>query len=164
MAINKPSLLTELHAGPPPVNPPLFLAVVIVAIGIAAPWLFVRAGAPSPLLGAAALALVGAGIITVFATINAHNKRQADREIRLRACFSPSGVSLYRKPAPADAEFFPREQIKKIWLLKAALILDTTPDHPKPGRHRLVFSHLASPLDDINAAIAALNHPQDSAG
>lgn len=158
MVNNEPQLLTELHAGPPPANPPLFLAVIIVGISIAAPWLFARAGAPSLLLGAAALALGIAGIITIFSTAIAHQKRQADREIRLRASISPSGVSFYRKPAPASVEFFPLKHIKKIWLLKGALVLDTTPDHPKPGRHRLVFSQLASPYNEVNAAVASLNN------
>lgn len=157
-------MLTELHAGPPPANPPIFLAVIIVGIGIAAPWLFARAGAPSLLLGAAALALGIAGIITVFSAVIAQQKRQADREIRLRASLSQSGVSFYRKPGLTNAEFFPREHIKKLWLVKAALIIDTTPDHPNPGRHRLVFSQLATPFDEVSAAVTALNNMPHTAG
>jgi len=148
-----------LHAGPPAANPPLLLAALIICVSIAAPVLFSAAGAPNLLFAIAVLALASAGILTAIGAVNGQRRRRADLAVRLRASIETTGIAFYRQPHPAAPEFFPREIIKRAWLMNSALILDTTPDHPRPGRHRLGFGKLQSSREDLLAALTIINDP-----
>ncbi len=148
----------EVHliAGPPPANPPLVIAVILVGLGIAAPFLFLKAGAPSLLFGIAVLALAGAGIITMSAAVAAWLRRREDAATRRRASISASGITLHARPAPAgDVRHFPADQIQSARLLPGALVIQTGKDHPNPGRHVLRFGKLAAPRAELEAALAA---------
>jgi hypothetical protein len=146
---------TDLIAGPPPANPPLLVAIMLIALGLAAPILFLKAGAPSPLFGIAVLALAAAGIITAFGAVSAQLRRRADSAIRPRASITPAGITL--RPHAAGAEqHFAAAQIKTAQLFPGALVIQTAPEHPKPGRHVLRFGKLATPREELNAAISAL--------
>ncbi len=148
-----------LHAGPPAANPPLLLAALIICVSIAAPVLFSAAGAPNLLFAIAVLALASAGILTAIGAVNGQRRRRADLAVRLRASIETTGIAFYRQPHPAAPEFFPREIIKRAWLMNSALILDTTPDYPRPGRHRLGFGKLQSSREDLLAALTIINDP-----
>ncbi len=148
-----------LHAGPPAANPPLLLAALIIGVSIAAPVLFSAAGAPNLLFAIAVLALASAGILTAIGAVNGQRRRRADLAVRLRASIETTGIAFYRQPHPAAPEFFPREIIKRAWLMNSALILDTTPDYPRPGRHRLGFGKLQSSREDLLAALTIINDP-----
>jgi hypothetical protein len=148
---------THLHAGPQAANPPLFLAAILIAVSLAAPILFSLAGAPNLWLAFASCALALAGIITLFGAIAGQRKFRADAAIRRRASISATGIIFYRQPAAPAPETFPRASISRVWLTGTALMLETTPDHPKPGRHRLGFGKLASPRAELTAAVNALN-------
>jgi hypothetical protein len=129
----------------------------MVCISVVAPILFSAAGAPNLLLGIAVIALAAAGIITAIGAVSAQRRRQADGKIRLRAHITASGITFYRQPQPAEPEFFSRDMIKRAWLTDGALIIDTTEAHPKPGRHRLGFTKLATSRAHLAAVIAPFN-------
>jgi len=150
-----PSIRTDLVAGPPPANPPLLVAMLIVALGLAAPILFLKAGSPSPLFGIAILALAAAGIITAFGAVSAQLRRRADSTIRPRASITQAGITLRPHTAGAE-EYFAATQIKTAQLFPGALVIHTAPEHPKPGRYVLRFSNLATPREELNAALSAL--------
>lgn len=153
---------TWLQAGPPPANPPLFLAALIIGISLTAPVLFSMAGAPSLLLAIAAFALAAAGIIALISAISAQRKRRGDATIRRRARISAAGIAFHRQAEPCEPELFAREHIRRVFLAGGALIVDTTPDHPNPGRHRLHFGKLATPRGELAAAIASFNEPANA--
>lgn len=149
----EPAGEVHLIAGPPPANPPLLVAVILVVLGIAAPFLFLQAGSPSLLFGAAVLALAGAGIITMCAAAAAQLRRRADAAIRRRASISASGITLH-PAAPAGAvRHFPADQIHSARLVPGALVIQTAKHHPAPGRHVLRFGKLATPRAALQAAL-----------
>lgn len=143
----------QLIAGPPAATPPLPVAILIVLLSLAAPFLFLRAGHPSLWLTSAAFALACAGIVA----IEAQAKRHADRAIRARATISPSGISFLPTPARPSSHHFSRDEIKHVHLLATALIVHTTEDHAAPGRHVLRFGRLASWRDQLLQSLQSLN-------
>jgi len=153
-AAPKPDGEILLVAGPPPANPPLFIAFILVALGIAAPFLFLKAGTPSLLLGIAVLALAGAGIITMAAAAAAQLRRRADAAIRPRASITKTGITLHAHPVSGIARHFPATQIESARLLPGALVILTAKAHPKPGRYVLRFGKLSAPRAALDAALA----------
>jgi len=149
----------EIHliAGPPPANPPLLVAVMLVALGITAPFLFLQAGGPSVLLGLAVLALAGAGIIAMSGAVAAQLRRRADAAIRPRASISGDGITFHAGALSGIEQNFPAGQIHSARLLPGAIVIQTAKDHPKPGRHVLRFSTLATPRAELEAALTAFN-------
>lgn len=144
----------QLIAGPPPANPPLLVALSLVGLSIVAPFLFLKAGSPSLLLGIAVLALAGAGIITMSGAATAQLRRRADTAIRPRASITKAGITLHVHPVSGTAQHFPAGQIHSARLLPGALVIQTAKDHPKPGRHVLRFGKLATPRTALEAALA----------
>jgi hypothetical protein len=148
----------EIHliAGPPPANPPLFVAFILVALSIAAPFLFLQAGSPSLLFGVAVLALAGAGLITMSSAAAAQLRRRADATIRPRASITKAGITLHTGPPAGSAQHFPAGQIQAARLVSGALVIHTAKDHPNPGRHVMRFGKLATPRASLEAALAEL--------
>jgi len=146
----------QLLAGPPPANPPIFIAAIIVVLSLVAPILFLKTGAPGPLLGIAALALAVAGIVTASAAVKARLQRQSDLAVRPRVTVNADGITLHRKPAPAPAEFFPFDHIDEARLLAGTLILRINTANPAPGRHILRFG---GPVSNRELLLAALVKP-----
>jgi len=147
---------THLVAGPPGANPPLPIACAIAGLSLVAPFLFIKSGAPGPLLGIAIVALAGAGIITMSAGVAAQRRRRADSAIRPRATITPDGITLYPSPA-AGARHFETAVIRSASLLPHALVIQTTEKHPKPGRHVLRFGKLHTPRETLTAALLPLS-------
>jgi hypothetical protein len=149
----------ELVAYPPRPNPPLILAFAIIAAGLTAPFLFLRAGSPSLFLGIGSLSLALAGIVALAGALNGRRLYSADPICRPRARITAAGITLYKSPPPAPGLFFPRHQISNVQFLTSALIVHTKETHPSPGRHAVRFGKLETPRADIVAAIRPLEHP-----
>lgn len=148
---------TELIAGPPAASPPLAIAFMIVGLSVAGPFIFLRDGTPSLLLGVTAVAVALAGLITMLAAIRAQQRRAADAALRPRVSISPSGVTLHPTPDAADDLHFPRAQIGGAQLLAAAFTLTAGPMAARPGRHVIRFGKLVTPRPDIISALEAMN-------
>ena len=152
-----PSLAeTHLIAGPPPANPPLAVALLIVVLSLVAPVLFLRAGPPNLWLAFATLALAFAGIAALFGAIASQTKRHADRAVRARATISLTGITFLPTPIRSTSRHFSAREVKHVRLVDGALIVQTTELHPSPGRHILRFGRLASPRGQLQQAIDAL--------
>jgi hypothetical protein len=147
---------TPLIAGPPPANPPLLVALLIVVLSLTAPVLFLRAGRPSLWLMSAILALAFAGILAFVSAIEAQAKRRADHAIRARAIISPAGITFLPTPTRQTSRYFSAQHVKHASLLDGALIVTVTDLHPSPGRHVLRFGQLACPRAQLLDAIATL--------
>jgi hypothetical protein len=143
----------ELIAGPAPANPPFFIALAIILAGLVAPFLFLRATPPSPLLGVAALALGLAGIFALAGAIHGRRRVLSDPTCRIRACISTDGIALFKTPPPATGQFFPADQIVTVHLVQGALVIQAAETFAKPGRHAIRFGKLRSPPGPIIAAI-----------
>jgi hypothetical protein len=146
---------TYLLAGPAAASPPLFIAIALVALSIAGPFIFVADGTPSLLLGICALAVALAGLLTMLAAIRAQAKRRADAAIRRRVSITAAGITLHPTRAEADNLHFPWDAIEATRLMPAAFILHAGDAAPKPGRYGLRFGKLVTPREDILAALAA---------
>jgi hypothetical protein len=150
---------TPLIAGPPPANPPIFLAVLIILVSLSGPYLFAAAGVPNLFLAVASAALAIAGIITALAAAAAQKRRRADLPPRPRAHLAPTGITFLPTAISTNKQIFPRDHIAAVQLLPRALIVDTIKPHPQPGRHRLMFGPpLLTPHEALTAAIEALNN------
>jgi hypothetical protein len=148
-----PAQGTYLLAGPAAASPPLFIAIALVALSIAGPFIFVADGTPSLLLGICALAVALAGLLTMLAAIRAQTKRRADAAIRRRVSITAAGITLHPTTAAADNLHFPWHQIENTQLMPAAFILHAGDTAPRPGRHGLRFGKLVTPREDILAAL-----------
>jgi len=146
----------QLIAGPPSASPPLPIACAIAGLSFVAPFLFLKSGAPGPLLGIAILALAGAGIITIVAAVAAQRRRRADSAVRPRATIAPDGITLHPGPAGGAAQHFEAELIHSASLLPHALVIETTGEHPKPGRHVMRFGKLHTKRETLAAALLPL--------
>lgn len=146
---------TLLIAGPPPASPPLFIAVLLVALSLFAPFFFLRAGSPSLFLGIAALALALAGIITLYGAVSSIRKRRADAAMRPRARISAAGITLHPSPNEHSTQHIAAEHIAAARLMAGALIVQTAKSHPNPGRYVLRYGKLTTPRDALVAALAA---------
>jgi len=149
---------TQLVAGPPSGSPPLPVACAVAGLSFAAPFLFLKSGAPGPLLGIAILALAGAGVITMVAAVAAQRRRRADSAVRPRATINPGGITLHPGPAGAT-QHFEASLIQSASLLPRALVIQTTPEHPKPGRHVMRFGKLHTPRETLANALSSLTKP-----
>jgi hypothetical protein len=146
----------QLTAGPPSAHPPLPIACAIAGLSFVAPFLFIKAAAPGPLLGIAIIALAAAGVITMVAAVAGQRRRRADAAVRPRATIAPDGITLHSSPAGGAAKHFEVEFIQSASLLPHALVIQTTEEHPKPGRHVMRFGKLHTPRETLTAALLAL--------
>jgi hypothetical protein len=146
---------TYLLAGPATASPPLFIAIALVALSIAGPFIFVADGTPSLLLGICALAVAVAGLLTMLAAIRAQTRRRADAAIRRRVSITAEGITLHPTRAETDNLHFPWNEIENTHLMPAAFILHAGAAAPRPGRHGLRFGKLVTPREDILAALNA---------
>jgi hypothetical protein len=147
---------THLIAGPASATPPFGIACVLTGLSVAAPILFLSSGAPGPLLGIAALALAGAGIITMAAAVAAQRRRRADSAVRPRATITREGITLHPSPANPRPRHFGAADIHSASLLPHALVIQTKTNHPEPGRHVLRFGKLDTPREALTAALTSL--------
>lgn len=147
---------THLVAGPPGASPPLPIACAIAALSVTAPFLFLKSGAPGPFLGIAIVALAGAGIITMVAAVAAQRRRRADSAVRPRATITPGGITLHAGPARGAARHFDAAEIHSAILLPHALVIQTTAEHTKPGRHVMRFGKLHTRRETLAAALLPL--------
>ncbi len=145
----------DLIATAPAASPPLFIAIALVALSIAGPFIFLADGTPSLWLGVTAVAVALAGMITMLAAIRAQLRRRADAAARRRVSISVSGITFYRTPAPKDIEHFPWQDIASLHLAATTFILQAGPDAPKPGRHAIRFGKLVTPRSAIISAMDA---------
>jgi hypothetical protein len=145
-----------LVAYPAPHNPPLVLAIAIIAVGVVAPFLFLHAGSASAFLGFCSLSLALAGLVALSGALHGRRRHRADRACRPRARISGAGIMLYKDPPPAAGLFFPAHQIAKVQFLSSALVIHTTETHPSPGRHAVRFGKLQTDPAAIAAAIKPL--------
>jgi hypothetical protein len=144
---------TYLVAGPPSASPPLFIAVALVALSIAGPFIFVAYGTPSLLLGITALAVALAGMLTMLAAIRAQLRRRADAASRRRVSISQAGITLHPTLSTADDLHFLWENIDNAYLMPAAFIVHAGHSAPKPGRYAVRFGKLMTPRADIISAL-----------
>jgi len=144
---------TYLLAGPAAASPPLFIAIALVALSIAGPYIFVTDGTPSLLLGICALAVALAGLLTMLAAIRAQTKRRADAAIRRRVSITAAGITLHPTTAAADNLHFHWNDIENTQLMPAAFILHAGAAAPRPGKYGLRFGKLVTPREDILAAL-----------
>jgi hypothetical protein len=144
---------TYLVAGPPAASPPLLIAVALVALSIAGPFVFLAYGTPSPLLGITALAVALAGMLTMLAAIRAQLRRRADPAPRRRVSISPAGITLHPTLSTADDLHFRWENIDKAYLMPAAFIVHAGHAAPRPGRYAVRFGKLITPRAEIMSAL-----------
>ncbi len=144
---------TYLVAGPPSPSPPLLIAVALVALSIAGPFIFVAFGTPSLLLGITALAVALAGMLTMLAAIRAQLRRKADPASRRRVSISQAGITLHPTLSAADDLHFLWENIDKADLMPATFIVHAGHSAPKPGRYAVRFGKLITPRADIISAL-----------
>jgi hypothetical protein len=150
----------DLVAGPAAASPPLFIALMLVALSIAAPYIFLADGTPSLLLGITAVAVAVAGMITMAAAIRAQLKRRADATARRRVRISAAGITLYPHPEPSASLQFPWDHITNVQVTQSAFIVHAGPAGPLPGRHAVRFGKLVTRRADI---VSALDNLQRSA-
>jgi hypothetical protein len=143
-----------LRAGPPKPQPPLIVALLIVAIGIAAPIVFVREAVPSLFLTIAAILPPVAGLIALYGAIESRRRYQADRAVRVRALIGPEGVRLLRRKDAAP-ELHPWRDIARATLLKTELMLYLKDEGGRRTRCILRFSGLETPFDLLSARLEA---------
>jgi hypothetical protein len=146
---------TDLIAGPPAASPPLLIAVALVALSVAGPFVFVAYGTPSLLLGITALAVALAGMLTMFAAIRAQLRRWADPTSRRRVSISRAGITLHPTASEADDMHFIWDNIEHTQLMPAAFIVHAKTSAPRPGRYAIRFGKLATPRADIISALDA---------
>ncbi len=151
--------VTKLVAGPPTASPPLTIALLIVAMSFAAPFIFVADGSPSPLLGIAMIAVALAGIITLGAAIRAAGRRRADSTARTRVTISEAGITLHPTPHTRDDQHFPWHHIAGTHMARAAFFVHAAAGAPKPGRYAVRFGKLATARADILAALNSRQPP-----
>jgi hypothetical protein len=149
----EPNAETHLIAGPPAASPPLFIAVMLVALSIAGPFIFVQDGSPSLLLGITAVAVAVAGAMTLWAAVQAQLRWHADNKARQRATISLAGITLHPTADAADNRHFAWADIEDAQLMQAAFIVQAGKAAPHPGRHAIRFGKLATPRPDIIAAL-----------
>jgi hypothetical protein len=152
----EPFLGAELVAGPPAASPPIFVALLIVAMSIIGPFLFLSTGSPSLLFGITAVALALAGMITMVAALRAATRRRADLTPRRRVSISSAGVTLHPTSYFDDDLHFAWEHIASTQLTSAAFFLHTHPIAPRPGRYAVRFGRLITPRSEIVAALGQL--------
>jgi hypothetical protein len=145
----------ELVAGPPAASPPLTIAVMIVALSIAGPYIFLADGTPSLLLGITAVAVAVAGMITMIAAGRAFLRRRADAAARRRVSISPAGITLHPTREAADDLHFAWEHITAANLMRAVFFVHAGPAAPNPGRHAIRFGKLVTPRSDIISVLDA---------
>lgn len=143
----------ELRAGPAPTSPPLPIALLIVALGIAAPILFVRVAVSSPYLSAATLILPIAGILALFGSIESMRRRHADRTVRARATIGSRGITLMARPG--EAEFHPWNGIDAAFATRSTLTLRLKADNGKHTRRAIRYGGLETPIDLIDSRLRA---------
>ncbi len=152
----------ELVAGPPRASPPLFIALLLVALSIAGPFVFLADGTPSLLLGITAMAVAIAGMITLVAAVRAHLRRQEDAAIRRRVLISPAGITFYPSRASARDAHFAWKHVTSAHLAQSVFYVEAAPDAPRPGRHAIRFGKLVTPRADIISRLDEFRAKVDS--
>ena len=150
--VDAPSEL-PLRAGPPPTTPPLPIALMIAALGIIGPILFVRVAAPSPFLTIAALILPIAGIIALVGSVESLRRRHADRSVRTRAVIGPAGILLLARPGKAEHHAW--TDIAAAHATKSTLMLHLKGEDGKHTRRAIRYAGLETPVDLIQSRITA---------
>lgn len=142
-----------LRAGPPPTSPPLPIALMIAALGVVGPILFVRVAVPSPFLTITALLLPIAGILALFGSVDSLRRRHGDRTVRTRATIGPDGILLLSRPG--QAEHHPWSEIIAAHATKSTLMLHIRGEDGKPTRRAIRYGGLETPVELLESRIAA---------
>lgn len=140
---------TAVVAGPPAASPPLAVALMLVGLSIAGPFIFVADGTPSLLLGITGITVAIAGMITMAAAVRAQIRRRADASPRRRVGIGAGGITLYPTLKATEDMHFPWQHITDVQVAPAAFIIHAGPGAPKPGRHAIRFGKLVTPRFDI---------------
>ncbi|HQT62156.1 MULTISPECIES: hypothetical protein [unclassified Acidiphilium] len=141
-----------LRAGPARPNPPLPIALMILLLGLAAPFVFVRTAQPSPFLTMMALLLPLAGTIAVIGAVESMRRLRADRAIRARAVIGVEGITLHRKPA--DAEHHAWTDIASADVTATVLTLILRGEGGKRVRRAVRYGRLETPVEMLRGRIA----------
>jgi hypothetical protein len=137
----------DLKAGPLPPQPPLVIAVIVVAIGVVAPFIYVRDGTPSLLLGIAALVVPIAGAVMLIDAIRARHRAARDRSVRTRARIDASGITLLN--SADNPQFFSWSDVKTTYLGPHILSVRLQDG----SRHAVRFGKLATDPARIREAL-----------
>jgi hypothetical protein len=150
--MNDSSDALALRAGPPPNSPPLPIALMLVALGIFGPILFVRDAVPSIFLTAMTLLLPLAGIVTLIAAIDSLRRRRADPSVRTRALIGPAGITLM--PNRGTTEFYRWDEIADAEAGKSILMLHLNAEGGRRTRRVIRYAALETSLATLQARIA----------
>lgn len=141
-----------LRAGPPSVSPPLPIALMIFALGVLGPIVFVRDARPSVFLTAAALLLPVAGALAVIGSIESLRRRRGDRAVRARALIRADGVALMGRPG--ESEQHPWADIAAADATRTTLILHLHGEGGKRTRRAIRYGGLETPVELIRSRLA----------
>ncbi|MHB1304310.1 MAG: hypothetical protein ACYCZB_12675 [Acidiphilium sp.] len=142
-----------LRAGPPPVSPPLPVALMIAALGVLGPIVFVRYAVPSPFLTAASLLLPIAGVLALVGSLASLRRRMGDGMVRARATIGPGGIVLL--PRPGVAEPYSWAEIATAQATRSSLVLHLKGDGGKRTRRAIRYARLETPEALLASRIAA---------
>ncbi|MGC9268910.1 hypothetical protein [Acidiphilium sp.] len=150
-----------LRAGPAPVSPPLAVAFLILALGVAGPFVFVRDAVPSVFLTVAALLLPVAGGIAVIASVGSWRRFRADRAVRTRAIIGAEGIVLMARHG--EIERYRWAEIAAARVSASVLTLHLRGEDGKHTRRAIRYQGLETPVEMLAGRIAtATLQPRDS--
>lgn len=150
-----------LFAGPAPTSPPLPVALMILALAVIGPIVFVRDAVPSPFLTLMAILLPVAGAIAMIASVGSLRRRRADRQIRTRAMIGASGITLLAHPGAAEHHSW--SEIADAAASRTVLSLHLKAEGGKRTRRAIRYAGLETPIEMLNGRIAiGLRHASEA--
>ena len=141
-----------LRAGPAKNSPPLPVALMILLLGLAAPFVFVHTARPSPFLTAMALLLPLSGTIAVIGSVESMRRRHGDRAVRTRAVIGADGVALLRRPAETEHHVW--ADIAAAEVTPTTLTLQVRGEDGKRLRRAIRYAGLETPVEMLRGRIA----------
>ncbi|MDD2875738.1 MAG: hypothetical protein PHT60_00760 [Acidiphilium sp.] len=151
----------SLRAGAAPISPPLIVALMILALGMIGPIVFVRDAVPSLFLTIMAILLPVAGVVAMIASVESLRRRRADPHMRARAIISPDGIMLL--PRPNVREHYRWHEIAAAHATKSAFMVHLKGEDGKSTRRAIRYGGLETPVAMIEGRIAvALQKSRDS--
>lgn len=142
----------ELRAGPPPVSPPLPIALMIFGLGILGPIVFVRAAQPSLFLTASSLLLPIAGTLALIGAFDSLRRRRGDGAVRTRATIHARGVTLTSRQG--QEEHHPWADIAAAHATRTVLSLHLHAGGGKRTRRAIRYGALETPVELIRSRLA----------
>lgn len=142
-----------LRAGPPPNSPPLPIALMIVALGIIGPVLFVRDAVPSVFLTVMTVLLPVAGVVSLIAAFESFRRRRADPLVRTRAVIGRHGVTLSPHAEPAETYLW--HEIADAQVSKSVLMLHLNGEGGKRTRRAIRYGMLETPVEMLQGRLSS---------